>query len=418
VRHVARAGGAIACGLALVGAATASAATFKPTRFDDPVPNGCKPHNCSLREAVRAANKSSSPTRKLVLSKGRYRLTIPEAPADPNDASGGDLDVAGGVKIVGAGARKTSVSGEGLNRVFHFQGTLNEFQVRDLKIRRGDAGDGDGGGILATNLGGALKLKRVILKANSAASGAGIYYASGELTVSQSTIAGGEASVYGGGIFLPAAGNLGAATAEIRASTIARNHAVGVGGGVAVDGSDPGGFPATPELYAVNSTFALNQADVSGGGLSAIQNSDVTLDNSTVAYNAADLDNSGGGNGGGVYQSTSADFRLYDSIVQGNTVGTSGEGPTCAGEFLMPYATLTPQAGASCSILGGSVTQGEDPPKLGSLGANGGPTQTVNLLSGSAAIGFSDSGCPKKDQRGVRRPTSDCDAGAFERRKP
>jgi CSLREA domain-containing protein len=395
----------------------ASADTFKPTRFDDPAPGKCKRHDCSLREAVIAANASSSVKRKLVLSKGRYRLSIPEAPADPNDASGGDLDLHGGLTIRGMGAGKTTVSGEGISRVFHPQGTFTDYRLSGLTIRGGVA-DGDGGGIYANNPGGTVKLTRLALKGNSAESGGGIYSAAGELTVSRSTIGGSDASAYGGGIFLPALGGTNQATALIRASTIARNHA-GVGGGVAVDGSDVGGFPNPPDLRALNSTFALNEADVSGGGLSAIQSSDVTLDNSTVAYNAADLDNSGGGNGGGVYQSTSADFRLYDSIVQGNTVGTSGEGPTCAGQFTMIYVNVTPQGGASCSFLGGSVTQGElDPPNLGPLADNGGPTQTVKLLTGSVAVGFSDNGCPKRDQRGKPRPEVDCDAGAFERKKP
>jgi hypothetical protein len=405
-----------ALGLGLIPGA-AAADTFKPTRFDDPPPGKCKAHDCSLREAVRAANASSSPNRKLVLSKGTYRLTIPEAAGDPNDASGGDLDVTGGLKIAGRGLDETAISGEGVSRVLHLQGSLNAYRLSGLTIRNGSE-DNIGGGILADNLGGKVKLVRVALKRNAATQGAGIYFASGTLTISRSTIAGGEASEYGGGIFLPAASGLTTATAKVRASTIARNHAVGVGGGVAVDGFNAGGFPNTPELQAVNSTFALNEADVSGGGISAIQNSDVTLDNSTVAYNTADLDGSGGGNGGGVYQSSGADFRLYDSVVQGNTVGASGDGLTCAGEFLMIYVIVTPQPGG-CTFLGGSVTQGEaDPPKLGPLAHNGGPTQTVKLLSGSAAIGFADHTCPKTDQRGVKRPTPDCDAGAFERKKP
>jgi hypothetical protein len=416
IRHAPLAGVVVLVALLSLGA-PAAAETFKPTRFNDPPPGKCKPRDCSLREAVRAANASSSSKRTLVLSKGRYRLTIPEAPADPNDASGGDLDLSGGLTIRGKGARKTAVSGEGISRVFHLHGTLTGYRLSRLTIRDGTA-DGNGGGILADNLGGKVKLTALALKRNSAERGGGIYSAAGKLIVSRSTIAGGEASVYGGGIFLPALGSTVQATASIRASTIARNHAA-LGGGVAVDGADSGGFPNPPDLYALNSTFALNEADVSGGGLSAIQNADVTLDNSTIAYNAADLDNSGGGNGGGVYQSTNADFRLYDSIVQGNTVGTSGEGPTCAGQFTMTYVNVTPQGGASCSFLGGSVTQGElDPPNLGPLADNGGHTQTVRLLSGSVAIGFADNGCPTKDQRGKKRPEVNCDAGAFERNGP
>jgi CSLREA domain-containing protein len=59
-------GRGVAFGRALAGTAAvaaflilpsvALANTYKPTRFDDPRPNGCKKTDCSLREAVIAAN--------------------------------------------------------------------------------------------------------------------------------------------------------------------------------------------------------------------------------------------------------------------------------------------------------------------------------------------------------------------------
>jgi hypothetical protein len=53
---------------------------------------------------------------------------------------------------------------------------------------------------------------------------------------------------------------------------------------------------------------------------------------------------------------------------------------------------------------------------LGTLGDNGGPTQTIPLLPGSAAIDAGDNtNCPATDQRGVTRPQgAGCDAGAYE----
>lgn len=55
-------------------------------------------------------------------------------------------------------------------------------------------------------------------------------------------------------------------------------------------------------------------------------------------------------------------------------------------------------------------------PELGPLQQNGGPTATIALLPGSAAIGLGPAtGCSAADQRGVARPQgSRCDAGAFE----
>jgi hypothetical protein len=53
-------------------------------------------------------------------------------------------------------------------------------------------------------------------------------------------------------------------------------------------------------------------------------------------------------------------------------------------------------------------------PKLGALGHNGGPTETIPLLRGSPAIGRAGSDAPGKDQRGRRRDRRP-DIGAFER---
>ena len=97
-----------------------------------------------------------------------------------------------------------------------------------------------------------------------------------------------------------------------------------VGGGIAADGADPSNTHFKPAFDTLNSTIAGNDATVSGGGISVIQNATATLGNTTVAYNAADTDDQGGGVGGGVYQSSDADFTLEDSLVAANTANDSG----------------------------------------------------------------------------------------------
>jgi len=52
-----------------------TATTFTVTRTDDPVPNGCLPTDCSLREAVIAANAGSGGD-AIALPAGDYRLTF------------------------------------------------------------------------------------------------------------------------------------------------------------------------------------------------------------------------------------------------------------------------------------------------------------------------------------------------------
>ncbi len=386
------------------------AATFKPTRSDDPPPGKCKPDDCSLREAVIKANNHAG-TDKVSLRKGKYKLTIPEAFGDPNDSSGGDLDVYGEGAIVGKGA-KTIVSGEGLHRVFHFQGSFSTHTLSKLTVRGGDAGAEDGGGIEASNLGGEVKLSRVVVRDSSANRGGGVFSYAGNLVVDRTTIAGNDASQSGGGIFQPAVSGLNPATSTIRRSTISGNHALGgLGGGIALDGFDAGGFPSEPVMNMVNSTVAANTAAVSGGGISAIFGSSVDLDNSTIGANKADSDNAGGGAGGGVFQSSGAAFGIGDSILADNSHGTSGADNQCSGTFTGTANVLNAIVGCSSFPSGPNrepATQIALP-----LAKNGGPTQTMALFVGSSALDFAAT-CPPRDQRGVKRDPDECDSGSFE----
>ncbi len=61
----------------LTTASAASAVTYRPTRTDDPKPNGCKPKDCSLREAVIAANARGMPATILLRPGKRYVLRGP-----------------------------------------------------------------------------------------------------------------------------------------------------------------------------------------------------------------------------------------------------------------------------------------------------------------------------------------------------
>ena len=70
--------------------------------------------------------------------------------------------------------------------------------------------------------------------------------------------------------------------------------------------------------------------------------------------------------------------------------------------------------------LHGCWRQGRYRPRLGPLGANGGPTQSEVPLAGSPAIDKGDnSNCPALDQRGIPRPQgAGCDIGAVELTTP
>jgi hypothetical protein len=394
----------------------AMAATYTPTRFDDPTPGTCKPHDCSLREALGAATSGSD---KIVLSKGTYNMQIPAVPGDlgPNN---GDFDAVAPVKIQGAGAKKTKIDANGLDRVFRVGGVQSTKAVtfKSLTLKGGDAtavNDGQhpdqGGAIYAYT--DKVALKNVVVRGNVAAFGGGIQAQAGRLTITNSTIAGNIASE-GGGIHASVALNFtfGSLVTNIRSSTISGNFA-SKGGGILADGSGANMSLKLPQIYMTNSTVAGNQTSAEAGGIMADNNAIVTLDNSTVAYNTADDDNTGGGVGGGIHQHSGATFNVGDSIVASNEVGSSGSDDDCSGTFVGSGNVLTAASGCASLPAGPNLFVGSA--LIGPLDQNGGPTRTVKLLPTSPALGFAET-CPSKDQRGVKRPHDNCDSGSYERK--
>ena len=153
-----------------------------------------------------------------------------------------------------------------------------------------------------------------------------------------------------------------------------------------------------------NSTFADNTAG-SGGAIDA-QDYPLQLAFVTIAGNSATVS----GATGGLYEYDSA-ISEQGSVIAGNSGGN------CAN-----------WGGGDITDGGGNVTFGDSScpgtvadPKLGTLGANGGLTQTVALGAGSAAIGAVPAAlCSlSMDERGVSRSQpSGCDAGAYESAPP
>ena len=394
----------------LLAPAPAGAETLEPTRFDDPTPGKCKPEDCSLREAVLAANKSPGKSR-ILLGGGTYELEIPEASDAPTKS--GDLDVTGPAAIRGRGVKATEVSGAEIARVFDIGARarigLPHDSLGRMTVSHGSAPGEDGGAILTGF--SQTKLKHLAIAHNAAGRGGGLASVRTKLTVSATTFRANTAS-YGGGAFFPA--GFSATEGTIKSSTFSGN-AAGVGGAIAADGQNiPGSAEDEPVMDVVNSTLSGNSASNTGGAITTLNGATVRLDNSTVAGNTANLQGSGG-SGGGIAQLGTSSFEFADSILAANTVGAGGSSPQCFGTFGAGGGAnlLANLAGDSCSIFG-TVTSD---PLIGGLARNGGPTKTIALLEGSQAVGLAAT-CPKRDQRGRPRPLTGCDTGAFERKNP
>ncbi len=483
---------------ALVVAPASDGKTFEPTRKDDPLPGACKPRDCSLREAITAANGRPGADR-VVLGRGRYRMEIPGNGNDDNAT--GDFDIVDEVKILGRGAKRTTVDGVGIDRVFSLL-TFSPHSLEGMTIRGGSAAGSVGGGVfigpsdatfrdlvvkdntathgagissvstdlriirstlknnLADGRGGALRLRSGVqvpeasivastIENNSAASGGGIdvdstnesiFTEEPRLTISKSSISSNTSSGPGGGIASSAASlrikktSIVANTAlegggidlrpgpelpvtTIEASTISGNEATNKAGGILADGNPFSGadYPDEPDLSVLNSTIAGNSANNDAGGVMGDNEAKVDIKNSSIGYNVANFDNIGGAVAGGVYQHSNATFSINDSVLASNSVGQGGDDPDCSATQVFSGAGNVISSMTGCSVSFTEPFNAYSASTIAkNLADNGGPTETMKVPAGSAAIGFAND-CPSRDQRGKRRPDN-CDSGGFENR--
>lgn len=366
-----RTGVALAASVALAAAANAHAATFTVTRPDDPAPGACD-SDCSLREAVRAANAGSGGD-TISIPAGHYRLTI--AGTGEDAAATGDLDLTKSVTVAGSGTRATVIDAGGGDRVFDVKAGVTA-SISDVTIRGGFV-DGNGGGIASA---GSLTLVRDTVAGNHALlaanrNGGGID-STGTLTLAETEISG-NGAYNGGGI------NFGG-TLSLTNSTVSGNTAGGPGsngGGGGISGSAGATLTATGVTIVGNSAF---NGLGSGGGISA---SMATLGGTIVANNVAHESNQ------------SATFADNCSV---GTVATQGSNLSDA---------------ADCNLVSPSDQQNV-PVLLGPLADNGGETNTHAVPAASKALNAS-AVCPGTDQRGAtRRAGVPCDVGAYEVASP
>lgn len=348
--------------------------------------------DCSLREAVRAANLDSamdacgtgSGQDTIIIPEGTYTLSL--AGTGEDAAATGDLDITKAVSIFGAGADATLLSAGELDRIFHIDAEIT-VGISGLTLQGGLA---DTGGAIWNR--GNLTLAAVILRNN-------------------------EATEDGGALYLVAP-----TTTIVRDSTFLENQATLDGGAVHAENGHT--------LKIRNSTLSANQAGNDGGAISSSSSAtQVFLSNVTVYQNEADSDNSGSGDGGGIYQNRAV-ITLQNSIVAGNSVGSGGLSPDCDGSFLSGAYNLI-QDNTECVF---DVTTGHQTgldPLLEILADYGGPTLTHAVAQSSPVL---DTGNPSActdesgvtlstDQRGLGftrsfdgngDDTARCDLGAFE----
>jgi PKD repeat protein len=162
-------------------------------------------------------------------------------------------------------------------------------------------------------------------------------------------------------------------------------------------------FNVLGTLNITNSTF-FNNTSTNGAGGVTNQGGTLTMTNSTLS-----------GNSSGLYatKNTFQTVALGTNILKNTIIANSTNGADCTSLDGAPISAdgFNLDSDGSCD---GATTSGFI--NLGPLQDNGGPTQTMALLSGSVAIdGGDDAACASTDQRGIARPQGNhCDVGAFE----
>ena len=196
--------------------------------------------DCSLREAIKAANENigvsgcpagSAGLDTINIPTGTYTLTI-----TGTDNYSGDLDVLESVEIIGAGSDSTTINGNQIDRVFHISSASVDVVVtiKDVTVRNGkvDNTATGGAGILVQGTKSTLYLQNSIIKENQAnflgggntTVGGGLDNYRAKMVITNSTIANNSAD-RGGGIYTD--GNT-----EIYQSLIYGNSARDGGGGI------------------------------------------------------------------------------------------------------------------------------------------------------------------------------------------
>ena len=315
----------------------------------------------------------------------------------------GQITLNSDVEIVGLGQDQLTIDAHGASRVFVVS-SGKAAMISGLTIT---GGVGAGAGIYAH---GNLTLDSVHVTANSAStnSGGGIYVNdTGSLTLLRSTIDNNTAN-HGGGIY----GKFEHADSlYVLDSTISNNTATGGGGGISFVGA-ASGSPSTGTI--INSTISGNSAASSGGVRVANATSELTIVNSTISDNTAT--GTGSASGGGALVLQSARLTLHNTIVAGNhaeltdsddlwKLSSATFNPSISSYNLIGIGNGSGLANGTYGNLVGTAASPMDP-GFAPLGDYGGPTKSHALLSNSMAIDHGDTSTAvglERDQRGVSR---------------
>ncbi len=324
-------------------------------------------------------------------------------------------------------------------------GVKAEVTIRNSVIS-GNRSTGKGGGISARSYTVGVSpakttftiIDSTISQNISSSSGGGIAVfgqgvtASVIMTLTDSTISGNKAAAYGGGI--ENYGKEGIAALSLSGCTISGNIAGASGGGVENFASRAYG---TAAATLINTTISGNSVTAGDGG--GLSNGDSNYAAAPLVIRGCTISGNRAKNGGGIFNhrtNLNAELTIRGNLISGNQATSKGSellnniisNLVLGGYNLLGHNGQNSDASFERVIFQNSdfkATSDSGHPFalnsiLGSLGPNGGPTQTHSLPSESPALDLAPkaecSAAPfNKDQRGLVRPYgAGCDAGSYE----
>jgi hypothetical protein len=236
--------------LLLWAAAGAFAQTYTVTRTDDPNPGPCLPSDCSLRQAIMAANATTTVDDVVVLpaNPAPYMVQYEEIA----------LPIGDEVEVRGAGADKTVIKGDGKESIFFigpFKTTLTGLTIT--------------GGRSAIQSNGELLVRGVAIEGNQWNGGTAGIITNGPLTVESSFLGFNHTEAASGGVIHTNA------PLTILNSTIAHNTSKEGPGAISANFAVP--------VSITNSAVVSNRSEVAP--MAAVGGSPLTVRNSIFADN-------------------------------------------------------------------------------------------------------------------------------------
>jgi CSLREA domain-containing protein len=383
--------------------------TFVVATTDDHDDGICSVSDCTLREAINAANTASGPNTITFAPGTTGTITV--------DSARGTLNITSDTTIIGPGARTLAVSGNSFTRMFFVSAgtsTISGLTIRDgflsgpsqvivtggailnlatltlndctLSNNHAGGGDDNGniGGAGGTVRGGAIYNSAALTLNRCTFTGNGLLGGRGGFNGSPNGTGGSGGAAQGGALFNDTGGVL-----SINNCTFNGNAATG---GVGGNGHFAGaGGPGSGALFNLG-TMTVTAATVSGnsgtGGFPGIGSNPFP------------------GRGSGGLAVAAGSSAVANSIVAVNT-GNNGGGIDVDGMFTSNGYNLVGTTTHSTGFTATGDQTGTDTakldPKLGSLQNNGGATDTMMLLINSPALDKGKSFGLAYDQRGLLR---------------